>query len=69
MLFGMAPFTGISVGYDYGSPVDWDLFEEYGANWFTGGILDSVTYVPGERSHHDPTIIADLTKPLEDLVD
>jgi arylsulfatase A-like enzyme len=69
MLFGMAPFTGISVGYDYGSPVDWDLFEEYGANWFTGGTLDSVTYVPGERSEHDPTIIADLTKPLEDLVD
>ncbi|MCU4299042.1 arylsulfatase [Brevibacterium permense] len=69
MLFGMAPFTGISVGYDYGSPVDWDLFEEYGANWFTGGILDSVTYVPGKRSHHDPTIIADLTKPLENLVD
>lgn len=69
MLFGMAPFTGISVGYDYGSPVDWGLFEEYGANWLGGGTLETVTYVPGRRSDHDPTIIADLTKPLGDLVD
>lgn len=69
MLFGMAPFTGISVGYDFGSPVDWDLFEADGANWFKGGTLESVTYVPGEHSPHDHTIIVDLTEPIRDLVD
>lgn len=69
MLFGMAPFTGISVGYDYGSPVDWDLYEEHGAHWFVGGRLHSVTYVPGTVSPHDPTRIAELTAPLKDLAD
>lgn len=57
MLLGMAPFTGISVGYDYGGPVDWDLHERHRSFPFTGGSLDLVRVVPGPRSRHDRTVI------------
>lgn len=55
MLIGMSPFTGISVGYDYGGPVDWDLYEQHRSYRFQGGELQLVRYVPGERSRHDHT--------------
>jgi hypothetical protein len=45
-LVGMAPFTGISVGVDYGSPVDWDRWERSGDGRYTGANL-AVTYLPG----------------------
>lgn len=57
MLIGMAPFTGISVGYDYGGPVDWDLHEAHRSFPFRGGELRRVRYVPGARSPHDPTVL------------
>ncbi|WP_101846965.1 arylsulfatase [Zhihengliuella sp. ISTPL4] len=57
MLIGMAPFTGISVGYDYGGPVDWDQHEKHRSYPFRGGDLRRVRYVPGERSPFDPTVL------------
>lgn len=57
MLLGMAPFTGISVGYDYGGPVDWELHEAHRNYRFTGGVISRLRYVPGERSSYDHTVI------------
>ncbi|RAX14738.1 arylsulfatase [Pseudarthrobacter sp. AG30] len=56
MLMGMAPFTGISIGYDGGGPVDWDLHERQG--WFrhTGGLRD-VAYSPGPKAPYNREII------------
>ena len=47
MLFGIAPFEGISVGIDPRSPVSWDLYERFGPFPYTGA-LAAVTYTPGE---------------------
>lgn len=57
MLLGMAPFTGISVGYDYGGPVDWELYETHRSYPFRRGELRRVRYVPGDRSPYDPTVL------------
>lgn len=57
MLIGMSPFTGISVGYDFGGPVDWELHEEHRSYPFRGGSLQRVRYVPGTRSAHDATVL------------
>lgn len=57
MLLGMAPFTGISVGYDYGGPVDWDIHTRHRSYPFTGGTLHGVRYIPGARSAHDPVVL------------
>lgn len=57
MLIGMAPFTGISVGYDYGGPVDWELHERHRSYAFRHGELRRVRYVPGARSPHDATVL------------
>ncbi|AUG30509.1 MULTISPECIES: arylsulfatase [Microbacterium] len=57
LLFGMAPFTGISVGYDYGSPVDWERYERSGPGRWEGGGLSGARYVPGPRSAHDTTVL------------
>ncbi|MFI7421200.1 arylsulfatase [Nonomuraea sp. NPDC049684] len=56
-LLGMAPFTGISVGFDYGGPVDWELHERRGVFRYRRG-LDRVRYVPGEKAPYNPEIIA-----------
>ncbi|WP_254359375.1 arylsulfatase [Microbacterium hominis] len=69
MLVGMAPFTGISVGYDYGSPVDWDLHEQHGAFRLTGAELTGVRWVPGERSAFDPIVIRSLGEALAHVGD
>lgn len=57
MLLGMAPFTGISVGYDYGGPVDWEVYERHGAFAFRHGTIERLRYVPGARSAHDSTVL------------
>ena len=57
MLLGMAPFTGISVGYDYGGPVDWELFERHRSFRFSGGTIARLRYVPGPASRYDSTVI------------
>lgn len=63
-LIGMCPFTGISVGVDRGSPVDWELFERHRSFAFTGEDLE-VRYVPGERADYNGEII----KQIERVVD
>jgi hypothetical protein len=45
-LVGMAPFTGISIGIDRGSPVDWERWERFGAAPYTGAGLE-VHITPG----------------------
>ncbi|WP_336992848.1 sulfatase-like hydrolase/transferase [Leucobacter sp. VD1] len=57
MLLGMAPFTGISAGYDYGGPVDWELHERHRTFRFCGGDIARLRYLPGARSRHDRTVI------------
>ncbi|MFV0374813.1 arylsulfatase [Microbacterium sp.] len=58
MLAGMAPFTGISVGFDGGGPVDWDVHERHGRFPYRGGLRD-VRYVPGEPAPYDnETLVA-----------
>ncbi|MGB2756847.1 MAG: arylsulfatase [Acidimicrobiia bacterium] len=47
MLMAMAPFCGIDVGIDRGSPVSWERYERFGANRFTG-TLHAATWTPGE---------------------
>ncbi len=69
MLFGMAPFTGISVGYDYGSPVDWDLYERHRSYRFIGGELLGVRYVPGERSRFDRTVLREVERSVAEIAD
>ena len=69
MLLGMAPFTGISVGYDYGGPVDWELHERHGAFRFTGGEIEALCYVPGARSAHDRTVIAGIDAAVASLAE
>lgn len=56
MLLGMAPFQGIGVGIDRGSPVSWSVYERHGPFPFSGR-LDWVRYVPGELADYDPATI------------
>ncbi|QBE49747.1 arylsulfatase [Leucobacter triazinivorans] len=70
MLLGMAPFTGISVGYDYGGPVDWELHERHGDGFrFSGGAIERLRYVPGARSRHDPTVLRRIGEAVAELAD
>lgn len=69
MLMGMAPFTGISVGYDYGGPVDWELYEQHGSYRFSGGTIDRVCVVPGARSQHDRTVLRKIARAVAELAD
>lgn len=69
MLIGMAPFTGISVGYDYGGPVDWELHEQHRSFAFRGGRILSLEYRPGERSPEDPTVLRAIDREMQDIAD
>ena len=69
MLVGMAPFTGISVGYDYGGPVDWEIYERHRSFRFSGGRILSLRYVPGESSPEDATVLRAIEQEMRDLVD
>ncbi|MFK4731385.1 arylsulfatase [Agromyces mediolanus] len=69
MLFGMAPFTGISVGYDYGGPVDWELHEAHGAFRFTGGSIERLRYVPGAPSRHDRRVLRAIDEAVAAIAD
>jgi arylsulfatase A-like enzyme len=61
MLLGMAPFHGIDVGVDRGSPVSWPLYERHGSFRYTGELI-SVTYLPGERAPYDPETVVGLLR-------
>lgn len=69
MLLGMAPFTGISVGYDYGGPVDWELHERHRTFRFSGGTIERLRYVPGARSRHDPTVLRRIGEAVARVAD
>lgn len=68
MVMGMAPFTGISVGYDGGGPVDWDMHERHG--WFrhTGGLRD-VSYTPGPKAAYNDEIVVAVDEVSARLID
>lgn len=60
LLLGSAPFSGIDVGLNRGSPVSWDLHQREGSFPYTGA-LHSVRYVPGELSpDHSERLIEHL---------
>ena len=69
MLLGMAPFTGISVGYDYGGPVDWELHERHRSFRFAGGSIERLRYVPGARSSHDRTMLRRVGEAVARIAD
>ncbi|MBO60102.1 MAG: arylsulfatase [Acidimicrobiaceae bacterium] len=47
VLTAMAPFEGIDIGIDRRSPVSWSVYERHGTFPYKG-VLNSVTYFPGE---------------------
>lgn len=68
MLMGMAPFTGISVGYDGGGPVDWDLHERHGWFRYHGGLRD-VAYAPGAKAPYNDEIVVAIDEISARLID
>lgn len=68
MLIGLSPFTGISAGFDGGSPVDWDLHTRRG-EFPHSGQLQTVRYVPGESAPYDPRVIAAIGDASDRLLD
>ena len=63
MLWPMAPFRGIDVGIDRGSPVDWTRFQARGPDAFSG-TLHSVRYEPGELSPDAGARFVDLAREI-----
>jgi arylsulfatase len=63
MLFGIAPFEGISVGIDPRSPVSWDLYERAGPFPYSGS-LAAVTYTPGEHAPDAPVHLVGMLREL-----
>jgi len=61
MLYGMAPFEGISVGRDPRSPVSWELNQRFGSFAYTGG-LHSVAYVPGDDAPDSPANLLEMIR-------
>ena len=68
MLVGMAPFTGISVGFDGGGPVDWELHERRGTFRHSGS-LKSVRYTPGPKAPYNREIIVAIDELSARLID
>jgi arylsulfatase A-like enzyme len=54
MLWPMAPFSGIDLGIDRSSPVDWERYERFGPFRFSGTI-HSVRYTPGDIAPDSPS--------------
>ncbi|WP_166346567.1 arylsulfatase [Phytoactinopolyspora limicola] len=67
-LLGMAPFTGISVGFDHGGPVDWDLHARRGVFRYRRG-LRRVTYTPGPKADENPEIIVAVDELTQKVLD
>lgn len=63
-LVGMSPFTGISVGVDRGSPVDWELHERRGC-FRHGDGLRAVEYRPGPKADYNPEIIVAIEREID----
>ncbi|WP_460519273.1 arylsulfatase [Humibacter antri] len=69
MLIGMAPFTGISVGFDGGGPVDWDLHTRRGTFPHSRSTLRSVTYSPGTIAPYNDEMISAVDDVSARLID
>ncbi|WP_026821011.1 arylsulfatase [Arthrobacter castelli] len=67
-LVGMAPFTGISIGVDRGSPVDWNLHERHGSFAYTGA-LQTVRYLPGTKAFYNAEQIVQVEQELARIYD
>lgn len=63
LLYGMAPFEGITVGRDPRSPVSWDLNQRFGSFAYTGH-LKSVAYTPGDDAPDSPANLLDLIRAM-----
>jgi arylsulfatase len=63
-LVGMSPFTGISVGVDRGSPVDWELHQRRGS-FRHGDGLRAVEYRPGPKADYNPEIIVAIEREID----
>ncbi len=63
MLFGIAPFEGITVGLDRRSPVAWDIHERFGSFAYTG-TLNSVTIIPGDRAPDAPENMIEVLREM-----
>ena len=63
MLYGMAPFEGITVGSDPRSPVSWPLHEAHGSFAYTG-LLRSVDYLPGEPPPDAPDHLVGMLREM-----
>ncbi len=63
LLYGMAPFEGISIGRDPRSPVDWDLSQQYGSYAYTGD-LRYASITPGDHAPDGPGSMIDLLREM-----
>jgi arylsulfatase len=63
MLYGMAPFEGITVGRDPRSPVWWERHLTHGSFPFTGQ-QGPVTYTPGDAPPGTPADLVSLLKKM-----
>jgi arylsulfatase A-like enzyme len=61
LLYGIAPFEGISVGRDPRSPVDWSLNQRFGSFPYSGA-LRSVAYVPGADAPDSPDNLFEIIR-------
>lgn len=68
MLLGLAPFTGISVGFDGGGPVDWELHERRGEFAYAGPAF-TVTYTPGPKAPYNREIVRAVDEASARLMD
>jgi hypothetical protein len=63
MLYGMAPFEGITVGRDPRSPVWWERHITHGSFPFTGE-QGPVTYTPGDAPPGTPPDLVSILKKM-----
>lgn len=63
MLFGIAPFEGITVGRDPRSPVWWELSERHGSFAYSG-VLRRVRITPGEHAPDSPVNMLGLLREI-----
>ena len=61
MLWPIAPFSGIDMGIDRGSPVDWQRYKTHGAFPFSG-VVHSVRYEPGDMAPDAPSRFIDFLR-------
>ena len=63
LLMAMAPFQGIDVGIDRGSPVSWARYERNRCGRYVGS-LHEVSWTGGAASPEDPLKFADLLREM-----